>query len=87
MYNKKCLLVRSVRFFSNACFTVSNNVTSSGINKTNKCKVNAPEMDNQTKSKPEGKIRETISIKIEEYVELISIQSPEGVKICNEINK
>jgi hypothetical protein len=53
----------------------------SGINKTNNCKVITPEMDNQIKIMFKGETLEMISVKIKEYKELISIQSPERVKI------
>lgn len=72
------------RIFRNV-FIFKKKFTSSAINMNN-CNDITPEMDNQTKIKSEGEIQEMISVKMKEYEELISTQSPERVKICNEVN-
>jgi hypothetical protein len=43
-------------------------------------------MNNQTRIKSEEEIKGMISLKIKEYEKLISIQSPERLKICHEVN-
>lgn len=66
-------------------FVIKKNFTSSAIKKMNNCNNNAPEIKSEV-IKSEGEIQKIISIKIKEYEELVSIQSPERVAICNEVN-
>jgi|UniRef100_A0A2S2QYJ3 hypothetical protein len=73
------------RIFRNA-FIITKKLTSSAILKANNFKVISRQMNNPTRIKSEEEIKEMISLKIKEYENLISFQSPERLKICQEVN-
>lgn len=62
------------------------NFSLSATKKMNDCNNVTPEVITQTKIKSEGEIQKMISIKMKEYEELISTQTPERIAICSEVN-